>query len=96
MGLECEDSLLEWDVELALMSDFSSDTGAELEDELCHFQPIPETVSPLSASRLADVTVSLSGAGGARGSLCIFRNTGVSDTNPGGALSSDYGCLSDV
>ena len=95
---ECEDSLSEWDAELALMSEFSSNTDTELEDEFCRFQPLPETVSPLGIQRgrLADVAVSLSGADSARGSLCRFRNTGVSDTNPGGALSSNYGCLSDV
>ena len=58
VGLECEDSLPERDAELVLMSDFSSDTGAELEDELCHFQPLPETVSPLSASSVADLPMS--------------------------------------
>ena len=58
VGLECKGSLLERDAELVLMSDFFSDTGAELEDELCHFQPLPETVSPLSASSVADLPMS--------------------------------------
>ena len=37
VGLQCEDSLPEQDAEPALMSEFSSDTSIELEDELCHF-----------------------------------------------------------
>ena len=40
------------------MSEFSSDTGTELEDKLCHFQPLPETVSPLSESSVADLLMS--------------------------------------
>ena len=48
VGLQCGDSLPERDAEPALMSELSSDAGTELEDELYHFQPLPETISLLS------------------------------------------------
>ena len=34
--------------ELGVMSVFSSDTDADLEDELCQFQPLQAPVSPVS------------------------------------------------
>ena len=43
-----DDSFPERDAGPALLSEFSSDVGTDLEDELCHFQPLSETVSPLS------------------------------------------------
>ena len=43
VGLQCVDSLPERDARPALMSEFSSDTGTELEDKRCHFQPLPES-----------------------------------------------------
>ena len=46
------------DAEPALMSEFSSDAVTDLEDTFCHFQPLPETVSPLSTSNVADLPMS--------------------------------------
>ena len=58
VGLQCGYSLPKRDAEPALMSELFSDTGTELEDELCHFQPLPETISPLSEYSVADLPMS--------------------------------------
>ena len=38
------------DSEPAVMSEFSSDTDPDMEDELCRFQPLPAPVLPTNAS----------------------------------------------
>ena len=43
-GRECDESSSERGVELALMLEFSSDTGTDLEDELCHFRLLLESL----------------------------------------------------
>ena len=60
VGLQCGASLPERDAEAALMSGLSSDVGTDLEDELCRFQPLPETLSLLSNSSVVNLPMSLS------------------------------------
>ena len=42
--------VLKADSEPAIMSEFSSDTDLDMEDELCMFQPLLVAVSPLSTT----------------------------------------------
>ena len=58
VGLQCGASLPERDAEPALMSGLSSDAGTDLEDKLCRFQPLPETLSPLSDSSVGNLPMS--------------------------------------
>ena len=46
------------DSEPAVMSEFSSDTDPDLEDELCRFQPLQAAVSPLSTTSIMGVMTS--------------------------------------
>ena len=46
------------DSEPAIMSEFSSDTDPDLEDELCRFQPLQAAVSPLSTTSIMGVMTS--------------------------------------
>ena len=82
----------------AFTSESFSDPGTDLEDELCHFSPLQETLSPLpeSGEELADVTVSISGTGAARHVHSGFRDVGVPNTTPGCELPTDDRCLPDV
>ena len=73
---------------LAIQSVLSDDPGTDLEDELCHFSPLQETISPLSESgdECSDVSVSVFGAAISsitrHGYFCL-RDTGVPVANPG-------------
>ena len=58
VGLQCGASLPERDAKPALMSGLSSDAGTDLEDKLCRFQPLPETLSPLSDSSVGNLPMS--------------------------------------
>ena len=46
------------DLELAIMSEFSSDTDPDLEDAICRFQPLQAAVSPLSTTSIVRVMTS--------------------------------------
>ena len=46
------------DSEPASMSEFSSDTDPDLEDEICRFQPLQTAVSPLSTTSMVGVRTS--------------------------------------
>ena len=49
-GILCSSPVSMADSEPAIMSEFSSDTDPDIEDELCRFQPLQAPVSPLSTT----------------------------------------------
>ena len=73
------------DSEPAIMSEFSSGTDPDMEDELCRFQPLKAAVSPLSTTSVMGVITAVPCR--ALGSLLC---AGVSGTDPGGVLSLEH------
>ena len=95
VGLQCGDSFPERDAEPALMSGLSSDAGTDLEDELCRFQPLSETISPLSESSVADLPMSPSRYP-APAVPKMTSAASVTQMSPEAAFPSDYACFPDV